>query len=647
MPDDKTINKENASLIENLKAKLSGLSNVIEISDDRMDALNKTFKGVGDSAIKFAGNIENVVKISLKSFGDLAVISGSKFAKEFVNPLNESKIDLNPIAKVLGPILTGMLAGGNEAMKNFISTQQIMRNAIVISGQDISNASSLIRDYPQAVRQASAETGFSIDNINIFNKTVGRFMPEALNLAIKSHMGIKDSTGGMIQPTIVAMTAFRAFGIEGQEAANKMAKAFLEFGQGPITTAKNLGIMSRAAKDAGVDFQTAEDQIVKASSYLAIFGAQTGEASAVWRTFNQVLRDGGVPITEIGNLVTSVTQNMAKMSTENRAFIGMMSGMTRGSSALGGALKMELMMREPGGMQKNLEALTGTLSKFAGGRIVTLQEAANNPQLEMQFQVQRQMLEKLGVSGDESQRARILEVMQKIQSGGISAIDADKAVGEIYGKGKDLQQQSLTQLEKIYQVLRGAFGKEADVKMDDMNKSLRKPLDLLTGVVVKQRYLQDNVINNKDTFGALTAFTSDAKEMVSRMTKTGTERIGPRGMDPIHKGAADEVASAIQRGMHRGRSPEGDAVSATRPPEKPFLRIDPQMHTELGHLITATKQISTTLNNKLPDKGTTKSSESGASTLIVKFIGSEKEIIDKVTKQILKTVQDHTLGIAH
>ncbi|MFA5048980.1 MAG: hypothetical protein WC516_08205 [Patescibacteria group bacterium] len=671
----------------------------IESSEDSK-SLGNALGAAGEGAKALALTIGGGLKTSLnaiKEVGEVAFASVSKSARGLYDPLKES----TTIANLFGDVGGKAIRGFDEAIKNLVTAQMTMRSAIAVSGQSIKESAEAIKNYPQALREMSAYTGFTKGEIDKFNQTVGRMMPESLRMASKESVGLKDNVGGMVQPTVVAMTAFKAFGIEGAAAANKTLEAFLSFSQSPIDTARNLGVMAAAAKGTGIDLQTAQEQISKSSSSLAIFGRQTGESAAVWRTFAETLRAGGVPIAEVGNIVESVTKSIAGMSMENRAFIGMMSGLTKGASALGGALKLELAMRQEGGMQKNLEALSGTLAKFGGGKIITLEQAENNPQLEQQFVLQRQMLGKLGMQGTAEQQNRMLEVLQKVQSGGMSAIDADKATKEIFDKGKDLQQASLTALESIDRTLQATFGGGIDTKLDDMNQGLKgsgpggkSNLEAWQTAAIQMTSPDTRAINQRGIRSAMGRTAGDVINTTQRAVRirTGRQgvRRGPVGVEPLATGALEDLGAQIFRYTTRGGRPtmpeaskavelpessllKASAPAATAIPSRPILRSrspeaaipaianlsgtvsrgDAQTHRDLQQLLEATRsglaplreiKPPTTPTNKVATDPTAASSGS-TSTLFIKFEGGDENAINKIKKAIKEEFNKNTLGI--
>jgi hypothetical protein len=289
------------------------------------------------------------------------------------------------------------------------------------------------------------------------------------------------STERNILPAAALGTTMRALGFSASEAAQKGKESWFAFNQGVGETIKQLGNMAAAAKETGIDRRTVTEEITRTSESLAIFGRKSGEAANTWATFMSSMTQSGVPINAAKSMVDDFVKSISRMSTEHRAFISMASGLSQGRTALGGALQMELMLRQEGGLDKNIEALTSTLTKFTGGSIITLEQAANNPQLEMQFQVQREMLGKLGVSTDKEQQNRILEVLRGVQSGGISQLEGSKELSGIAEEGKSIQEKQLTSLEKIVQNTQAMIGGSFDKQLMAADRSMR-PNDLNAGI---------------------------------------------------------------------------------------------------------------------------------------------------------------------
>jgi hypothetical protein len=72
----------------------------------------------------------------------------------------------------------------------------------------------------------------------------------------------------------------------------------------------------------------------------------------------------------------------------------------------------------------------------------------------MQFQMQREMLGKVAGISDPQQQNRVLEVLQKVQTGGMSQVEGAKELSSLTSEGKNIQEKQLTSLEKMENHLR-------------------------------------------------------------------------------------------------------------------------------------------------------------------------------------------------
>lgn len=453
---------EQSAAFSALQKKTLDLADAKNFLNSAMGKVTTAVMGATGGLLKFGESAEGVTGI-LGKFALSAAAVGTNIGRTLANPVS----DTGEAMKKLLPNVSAI----NDGIKQLITTQNAARQAIVLMGGSLDQADIAASKYPQTLRNMSSALGISTKDLHSMTAAIG-IVPGAIGEASGKMMGIGTLIGTTVQPAAVLATTMKAFGMNAQDAAALGRRGFLEFGQTIPDTLKQVGRMADASKQAGVDLGTTREQIEAASKGLAIFGTGSATAASTWTTFMTSLKGSGVPIAEIGNMVTALTGSFANMSLQTRAAISSMSGMGGGRTALGGALQMEVNMRTPGGMEKNMEAMTATLAKFGGGRIITLQEAAANPQLEAQFVVQRQMLGKLtGISNTEQQN-RILETMQNVQRGGMSQVEGGKALESAFEKGKDVQTQQLTFLEKIEQHTQAMIGGTAYKQVEAFNKVL-------------------------------------------------------------------------------------------------------------------------------------------------------------------------------
>lgn len=404
------------------------------------------------------------------NLGTKAILLSTAVGRDFINPLGSA-------ADMVKHFGVGA-AAINKSFSDLLVTQSVVRSAFVMMGEGLDKADAAASMYPQSLRRMSASLNISTKDLHEMTNIV-RQVPGAFTETSGKVLGLGVAAEQTLMPTAVLATAMTAFGMSASESAKMAKDAWFNFNQDIPATLKQVGLMAAASKASGVDMGTAREQIEKASGSLAIFGQGSAAAANIWTTFMTSLRGSGVPIKEIDAMVAQLTGSFGGMDLKTKAFISTMSGMSGGKTAIGGAIQMEMNMRSPGGLEKNIEMLTKSLTQISGGKIITLEEAANNPQLEAQFIIQRDMLKQMGVAGTAEQQNRVLEVMKNVQTGGISQLEGGKALESAVNKGKDIQAQQLTALEKIVINTRNMMGGEADTTMEAFTKTMS--LGKLTG----------------------------------------------------------------------------------------------------------------------------------------------------------------------
>jgi hypothetical protein len=434
-----TQNNMDATTLATFRAK-----QMIDEANRRSSDFRNSMSGLAASAKVFgAGGAEIVDKLSKmgRAFvgtGAVAMAFSNNITRGLINPLSSAE----DIVKSLPAPLRNV----NEVLKAQRQIFDLTSTAMVGFGESFERGQTTGRDFMSVMREVSARTGFSRSEMMKFGQSL-KDVPSFF----KSIGDVAKDTGGYMRELDASMRALRAIGITNMAEGGKLlGKIYSQFGveYGPAAR-KEIARLSAAAHETGVSVNFARAQIMRATEPLTIFRGSASDATGVWKTFMGVLRDD-IPIEKVGKLVSQVTGGIANMNLQTRAFVAQMSGMVHGVTALGGALRMELDMRTAGGMERNLQRATEALSRVSGGRIVTLEEAAQAPGMEMQFQLQRQMVGQMfGVKG-EQEAARVLEVLQQVQKGGISTVDANKAMGRLMRDGKDLQRASLTAMESLF-----------------------------------------------------------------------------------------------------------------------------------------------------------------------------------------------------
>lgn len=529
-----------AATLKSAEEKLGDVAGAFaKMSTVSVDATSESGKGLQNllkRAVELGNGLTSSIMPAIKQNLALFGIHKSAWVRDLINP-----------GKDFRRLSQGMFKGINEGLRNLLDVQNIARVGFMALGAGIDVANRKAEALPQLMRQSALSMNMTKEELKKYNEAV-KFVPGALDAAsdkLLSFMGLQQQ---QVQVSALAQVAIRGWGLTGQEGAQMQNRAFLQLNRRGERYIQMLGEMHGAIKSGIIPTNTAAQQIMSANDALGIFGDKAGLATNVWKTFAESLTAGGVAANQVGEIVKQVTANIAGMSVQNRAFISMMSGMFRGATALGGALRLEFAMRGPGGLEQNLEALTSSLARFGGGQILTLEQAANNPQLEMQFVLQRQMLGKLAGITTTEQQNRVLEVLQGVQRGGISRVEGSRELGDMMKRGGNVQQNTLTAIERVERVL-----------ADQIHSTLNN--------------MAGNLENNLSVFQRIGGLQPGQTD-VYRQTATGQMGQGPaifsrRGAggagDVMRRGArmfGEELRKFFRTGLRGGPNERGQAMRA-------------------------------------------------------------------------------------
>jgi hypothetical protein len=596
--------------------------------DSILNKFGSSAKGIGAS---FGGLFSSLVKNA-----DLGVIAISDKLRNVANPLAETGVIINQL-----PGFSEL----NEALSRLTKTQTTAREAFIRTGKSIEEADKYAREYPQNLRRMSVATGLSTTSLNDMNKSLKFLGPDAITPVIK---GLSDITGTIeegLTPMSTFTTVARGLGFSTVESANMADEAFAKFGQSPLDAARSLGVMAEAANQAGVRQDVASKAIVESSSSLGIFGQKSDAAAGVWTTFMRTLKDN-VPLSQANSMVRSLTDGLANMRISERSFMAAMSGVMPGMTALGGGLKMELAMRTPGGLEKNMQALTDTLAKFGGGQIITIEQAAENPQMQAQFQIQRQMLAQFTGISDQQQQNRILEVLQGVQTGGISQVEGSKTLQDAFKGGLTIQQKELTALERIEKVLIAGFGGKLDERLNKINETSETYKGASNRLLEFGTTTTPGMEAENERFGGIFGnFLNNSRNVLDKLTdETAMSRSSYRGVP-----RAMETAVAGARGDYEARIPQQITLAPAALPARydtPYPKnVNREMETLSSEMLASRTEPIPNIFNQAA-KGVTGGSgnqvgveDTGEYTIQVKLSG-DRSLSREQIKQVKNTIKD-------
>jgi len=509
---------------------------------DAVGKLEKAFHGIGTDGAN--------LKETILGIGSAAFFLGTNLGRALITPFG----DADKVVASLSPTLANI----NNLMREYHKAQDLVNVGYLDLGksmEDFRGRGDLVID---AVQKTTAQFFISGQEQQKFIQMV-RAIPGALDAATASAEVAGKEMTQMAQFLLVA----RGAGMDTTQAANFLTKSFMQFGADMPKALEALAKFKTAADEGGTSTSIASEQITTASSGFTMFSTRLADANNVWLTFQKSLKDQVGP-QAIGELTGSAARGLAGMSLNTQALVAQMSGMTRGVSALGGALRMELDMRQEGGLAKNLERVQQTISRLGGGRIVTLEQAVQNPAQEMQFQLQRQLAgQMLGVQGG-PQQSRLLEVLQNVEKGGVATAQANKEVQTLMEDGQKAQAASVTAMDKT------AMG------LGRTNASLLRLVEI-------EKSAEQHLAHIGRAFGARGVGKQLGEDDVARATRAALTagRAAATAAGPAMRGLGREAltfGSGVGRGLRgeeresmfraRRRVPEMAPIEPRRPGER-------------------------------------------------------------------------------
>jgi hypothetical protein len=417
-----------------LGKQMSGVAAAIVQANSDLKSMDKQLENTGLSGFGLSGSMRDLTK-SLLGAGAAGAMLSSQAGKALLQPFS----DANLVANLFGRSMNEL----NEVFRKNAEFQNMVNTAMLGTGMSMAQIDKQANRVMDAIQKTTAQFFFSGQVQNEFLNTV-RAVPGVMKDAAEESGRTGRSMTNLAEVLLVAKGA----GIESAEAARMLDSSYKTLGSGKMADVTDMIVkFKNAAAEGGTTVQIAGEQIQAASQPFAMFSKRLAEANDLWVTFQKSLGDKVGP-KAVGDLLNAASSGLATMSLNNQAFVAQMSGMARGMSALGGALRMEQEMTQEGGAARNLERVQQAVSKMTGGRIVTREEAIQSPALETQFQMQRTMAgQMLGIQGG-AQQSRLMEVLQGIEKGGISSAKAEADLKSLASDGQKAQGAATTAMEQ-------------------------------------------------------------------------------------------------------------------------------------------------------------------------------------------------------
>lgn len=266
---------------------------------------------------------------------------------------------------------------------------------------------------------------------------MGQFIDATRNTSLSLEQLNKsvDTGLGVTKLYAVASAQASAMNISQSQAAGMLNTLMNKQGRSAQDATEMMGAYSSIAEKTGITTTNVANTLNSAIAGFEQLGLAADFGRPILEGFGNVMDDMGLGIENATQLTTTLTQALAGLTTNYaNAYIMMQKGgldMGAGGGVLGASIGMQAAMldAEKTGDQAAIgeqlvSGLKGTLESFTGGDIVTVQQAAESPELQNQFYVQQQMLSKQFGISDPKQATRVLDLLAGLDEA-TKAGDAD------------------------------------------------------------------------------------------------------------------------------------------------------------------------------------------------------------------------------
>lgn len=472
-------------------------------------------KQITQETVEKAGELKNtMLELAKTRIGDV-VQSLSSGNKELLSLVANAALLTAALAGVRSDTLNALAQSASDVNLNFDHTVKALDqfgladNKIVKVLISLNQAAAPVRNLEAGLigaASASGELGSLLGelgpNFENMSKKVTTFVEKTFNLAQASGLSTTQVAGFAAQlsvipgamSTMVDLTEKGGKQIDLLDASMKVASGTGQKFEAVVndlnevyrnyntTGEKALQFVTRlSAASAGlkIPLDIVKDYTRNASAQFKFFGDNTQAALNILGKFGPVLKASGLGPAAIAELTRGMTDNIARLDVAQRAFVSQTAG---GAGGLQGSYQVEL-LKQKGQLDKVQSMVEQSLRQQFGGKIVTLEQAANSQASAAQFTKQVQLLTSgpTKIANSEGEAYKIIEAMSKgfkapIAPGGEKETIAtpDEALKKSLETGTLWQERNYNQLTVIANRL-DLIAMHGALTADAANRSLLGP----------------------------------------------------------------------------------------------------------------------------------------------------------------------------
>lgn len=217
-------------------------------------------------------------------------------------------------------------------------------------------------------------------------------------------------------------------GLQTSTYFSMLADAIQKQGMSSQKAMEQMASFRDISKDTSLSVQTVADSLMNMADEFSTLGLSADFGKPMLLGFANTLKTMGLGIQNATSLSASLSKSLAGLA-QNYSMMyltaqkGNLQDLMGGGGILSAGIKMQAKMLDSEGDPEKqaavgkelVGALRDTIKSFTGGQIVTVQEAAKNPQLETQFYTQQKLLENM-YGLDDQTSARTLDLLSKLET---------------------------------------------------------------------------------------------------------------------------------------------------------------------------------------------------------------------------------------
>lgn len=279
------------------------------------------------------------------------------------------------------------------------------------------------------------------------------------------------TSSGDFQFMAVAMLQAKAAGLEMSQYVGYIENAVRNQGLTMQEATEQVAMFSQVSKETGLSIEDVATTLNGVASGYTKIGISANFARPLMEGFGRTLKGMGLGIKDSVELTQSFTKALASIPTDySKAFITAQRGGLNipggaGAGVLNPAIQMQARLlraqrNEGGESQEDIsrelaKGMKDTIASFAGGSIVTVEQAANDTGLQQAFYTQTEMLKSLYGMNDDS-AIRTLDLLSDLDKALASGdVDLATEIGKQMDAATEAENSTKSSMDKLNAIATG------------------------------------------------------------------------------------------------------------------------------------------------------------------------------------------------